>query len=412
MKKIFLFLVLLLAFAFMPNVYAKEANVTIKSIEKVDVTGKAKEVSEATISNGTLNFNLLFLDVGDSIKYKVVVENNDSEDYSLVINSDDEYVVYQVENGTVKKNATSEVTLIAKYNKEVPVEQKGQQITKTVKVNVSDKNGDIVNTVLSNPKTGQSMIFLLIILSVLIITLFVIKNKKVRTMILLLTAMFIPAGVSALNSLILTINSTYEIGDENIVYISDVSTYSSSIDNYTDAIIIGNELPSNITRYYSTTQAFDAWKNTTVEGVSVPFCLKLILSDNVVEEAYVIYAVTQDMVENNPYMVAGEYSLKIEKVYNYINNNFTCVNGTDSCVAEFYNNNVATIRTAYGNHDQLNFGNDDIYWSNSSLYIDPDSNGYLNFRVIIGEHRVGCSTDGDGKISIHYGEEASGGAVR
>jgi len=385
-KKLIIVIILLLGFMLMPNVYAKDANVTIKSIEKVGVTGKAEEVNEATISNGTLNFNLLFLEVGDSIKYKVVVENKDNEDYSLVINSNDEYVAYLVENNIIKKNATTEVTLTAKYNKELPVEQKGQQITKTVKVNVTDQKGNILN-----PKTGRNIVFIVLILLVLVISSLLIKNKKVKSFVLLLEIGLLPIGVSALNSLVLTISSTYEVADENIVYESDLRYYDNN-DNAHNYFYLGEQFPTDANKYLSPTQAMNAWVNNSLDRQIRPFYLKYKLSNNIIEESYIGFE-----LNGKTYSLRGYGSSSM------------C-----SYDSQYYNQNKETLFEAFGTdncHEDLDWddGYKTFYCNNSDehIFINNAGDVYIEDNKMVdgGFYSCDINCNGESYCSLNYPEE-------
>ena len=115
-----------------------------------------------------------FEKLNDYITYKLLVENKDKEDYNLVTNLDDEYVKYDFSTKNIKKNTTTEVVITAKYVKELPDNLKNQQINKVIKLNITDKNGNILN-----PKTGQNFyIIIALILIVGLVTILVIKKKK------------------------------------------------------------------------------------------------------------------------------------------------------------------------------------------------------------------------------------------
>ncbi len=407
MKKISLFLVFVLSFMLMPiSIFAMESNVVIEGISKVSVEGSAEEKAEASIEGTSLNLNLLFHDVGDSVTYKLTVNNKDNKDYNLAIDSDDEYVSYLVENSVVKANGTTDVVITAKYSKQVPVDQKGKEISKVVKVKVSDEKGNVVSKVLSNPKTGQSMFLVLALLvGIILITVLVVRNKKVKALVLILSIMLLPFGVFALENLVLTINATYVIVDDGIVYTSDLVIHNSFTGIADKEIVLGEAIPNNITRYFTAKDAMDAWKNKTSDGNSRPFCLKLVLDNDVVVESYIVFDVTEEMVANNPGMVTGEYTLKVEKVFDEVSD--MCVNGTDPCSSLQYNGNLGIIRGAFGNNYMKNWGDDDIYWSVSNLFVDPDSNGYISVGDNSGddESNYYCHTSGNGIIGCYSANE-------
>ena len=213
MKKMNNIILALLILLLPIGVFAKDANVTIESITKEETTGNAQEIIPVSFSGTNINLNLKFEEVGDSIKYKIVFNSRDNEDYQLTLDQPDEYVIYTLSSNVIKKSTTTEIILTAKYNKEMPVDQRGQAISKVVKVNIKDNNEKVLN-----PKTGQSIVFILVALLVLVISLYAIKTKKVQTLIIAAVLLLIPASVFALNNLILTINTTYEIEEPSLEY--------------------------------------------------------------------------------------------------------------------------------------------------------------------------------------------------
>ena len=178
-----------------------------------------------------------FEKLNDYITYKLLVENKDKEDYNLVTNLDDEYVKYDFSTKNIKKNTTTEVVITAKYVKELPDNLKNQQINKVIKLNITDKNGNILN-----PKTGQNFyIIIALILIVGLVTILVIKKKKSKELgFIALILLLVPVTVLATKELSITINSTYEIKDVSGLRYKgikldserDMNILKSKIDNF------------------------------------------------------------------------------------------------------------------------------------------------------------------------------------
>ncbi len=248
MKNKTLLFIMLLAICVIPmGVNAKDLNVTLKSIEFVEKGGNASQVSDPSIDGLNINLNMRFEKLNDYITYKLLVENKDKEDYNLVTNLDDEYVKYEFSTTNIKKNTTTEIKITAKYVKELPDNLKDQQITKVIKLSISDKNGNILN-----PKTGQNFyIIIALLLIVGLITIFVIKKKKSKELgFIALILLLVPVSVLSAKDLSITINSTYEIKDisglryKGIKLDSerDMNILKSKIDNF---CLIDNNVENN-----------------------------------------------------------------------------------------------------------------------------------------------------------------------
>lgn len=211
MKNKILLFIMLLAVCIIPmGVNAKDLNVTLKSIAFVEKGGNATQVIDPSIDGYNINLNMKFEKLNDYITYKLVIENKDNEDYYLVLDVSDEYVKYDLSTISIKKNATTEVQITAKYTKELPAELKDQQLNKVVKLNITDKKGNVLN-----PKTGQSIYLIIALLLVIGATILVVLKKKQKKNVglIVLAILLVPVSVLAANDLSITINSTYEIKD-------------------------------------------------------------------------------------------------------------------------------------------------------------------------------------------------------
>ena len=103
-KKVLLLLLLLI----LPiSVYAKEANLELKNIEKIEASSDAVEVSPPTIENSTLSYNLKFTNTNEFIKYKLEIINHDDIDYEIDLKSDDDYLSYEISEKEIGANKTT-----------------------------------------------------------------------------------------------------------------------------------------------------------------------------------------------------------------------------------------------------------------------------------------------------------------
>ena len=89
MKKLLLAILLLLIFIpFYVNAETCDTDkITISSITVESKSDNVEELEEAKASDKNINLNLSMSNLGDNIKYKIVVKNDSNEDYELDKNS-------------------------------------------------------------------------------------------------------------------------------------------------------------------------------------------------------------------------------------------------------------------------------------------------------------------------------------
>lgn len=124
-KKLFLFILLVTIFSYI-DIQAKVADVSIKSIEMIEKKGNVEVIDAVTFDNLNINYNLLFRQVNDSVKYKITIDNNGQED--VYINnkgqiSESEYITYDYiwddNQNVIKANSEKTFTLSVTYKKPV-----------------------------------------------------------------------------------------------------------------------------------------------------------------------------------------------------------------------------------------------------------------------------------------------------
>lgn len=232
MKKIkYLLFTLLMGFAMITNVYAKES-IEIKSITLDTKSENTVVNSEPTFSGLEMNYDLTFKQVNDFAKYKIVIENNTNKDYKVSEDksfSISEYVTYKYESAqTIKANETSTLFVIITYNKEVDttllVEGKYKETNKAV-LQMTDEN----NVPAENPKTGASNAILILLLTGVLsvcIVIMINRQQKSITLVILLALCLVPMITKAIEELKLTINVSVEIQKvEETPVVPDVPKY-------------------------------------------------------------------------------------------------------------------------------------------------------------------------------------------
>ena len=260
MKKI-KYLVLLIALLLFPSIVNAEGNIAITKIVKKDITGYAYELNPPTFSGLTVNYDLSFHSVGDSVTYIATVQNSDKESYKIENKnsfSPSGYMTYEFKfsdnTNTIKANETKDMYITIKYNKEVPIdklvngEYKEQNQMDLILVN---SNGQILN-----PNTSSTILFILLIGIILLVSIITFKKHKKISVLLLTIALLIPITTYALKEIKITLNTQVVIEKDLKFCIyepQEPGTYnlSESIEpprmyfNYTEGETLENWLNNN-----------------------------------------------------------------------------------------------------------------------------------------------------------------------
>ena len=215
---------ILLFMMFIPFVVNAETcdtdKISISSIAIDNKSDKVEELDEATASGRSLNLNLSMSEVGDYIKYKIIVKNDSKKDYELdkiSLNLNSDYINYSFEtegnSNILKGNSSKNVTLKVEYKKEVPNNKfEGDSYNDNNTMKVQLFSGE---KVLKNPNTGvKSYILIMFILLLISGSIYVLLKKKSysKFMILIIgTTIIIPISVFALCKCDITVNSKVKI---------------------------------------------------------------------------------------------------------------------------------------------------------------------------------------------------------
>ena len=217
MKKIKYLVCLVVIMMFVSIVNVDAAGVSIKSVKLVDKIGKATELSNPVPNGLDIKFDLSFVNVGDTVKYEVVLNNPTNKEYEIDTDkqfSNSNYISYSYElkDKTNRIKANSEVTLyvIIKYEKSVPAEKlvNGQYIEN------NDMGINLLNE--ENPSTANNIIYLILILLGVIGFTFLSKNIKNKEYLIIFVALLlVPVTVFALEKLKLTVSTKITIDVES-----------------------------------------------------------------------------------------------------------------------------------------------------------------------------------------------------
>ena len=234
-RKILLFFsMIFVVFFSITNVYASDG-VTIKSIDLVDKSINTTEASKAKANGLSMDFDLKFKEVNDYAKYKIVVENKDSKDYKISVDSNFEnskYISYKYDNADVlKANSDTEFYVTVTYNKKLDE-------SNYVDGKYSEKNSAVLKLSdgVNNPKTFNNSWSLIILVVMCVTLIFLFKNKKNRGMnvLVLFSLLSVPLFVKAIDYLKITVNSNVVIekGYSVDYAIEHGFIKASEVDNY------------------------------------------------------------------------------------------------------------------------------------------------------------------------------------
>ena len=180
MKKILFILILLIPYI----IYAEydESKVTIESFTLVDTEGYGKELSNPTIDNNGISFNIQVSNKGDSVTYQLVIKNESGEDVELYNRSSaDDYVKYILISPTsdyvVKNGQENSFQIKAIYDSPISttlLQSNNYTNSYTYSLEVSNELGkqDIVHALadvpdtVDNPNTNATLNYVITIASI------------------------------------------------------------------------------------------------------------------------------------------------------------------------------------------------------------------------------------------------------
>lgn len=199
-------LVILLTFllSIVGNVYATEI-FSITSISEEEKSETA-EVNDLTFEGTAINSDIVFHKVGDYVKCKITIKNNEDKDYKIKAikdNNENSFVSYDYSenvNTLINANESADIYITIKYaNGNNDIENRFQNMNVDINITLGDpledynentvdetitinsKTGDSAdNTISENPKTGDYVIIYMILFGVSLIAIitFVILRKK------------------------------------------------------------------------------------------------------------------------------------------------------------------------------------------------------------------------------------------
>lgn len=261
MKKCLYFILFFIFFViFSQNVWAIDVKIT--SAEMVEKSDKTSIIEALSFEDLKLKFGVRFVDKGDYIKYKLIITNNDDEDYYLSLNDNDEqYFKYQlnINDNVIKANSDNELYFVLQYNNSVDIDDFDFEIYEkdiSIILPIVDKNGKPIYDDVSNPSTSYLGSLFLVLGGLVIISLglYMFKKKykfKGFIVYILFVSIISYNLVSALVEISLESNVRIEVITnrlyEQLLNISSESDDYTEIDDNIDESLLGdNKLKSLI----------------------------------------------------------------------------------------------------------------------------------------------------------------------
>ena len=252
MKK---YILVLFALILMCPIFANaQTGVTVKSIEKIteETSTSVEELTPPKAEGLTINVDVKFKNVNDKIKYKVVVENKDKEDYQL--NTGKEFnastyikYTYDFDNGSniLKANTTKTMYVTLTYAKEVPENEFKADGT------YEEKNDMAIGVLREedNPTTGrEEMVVIGVVLALIVVVGFVmVKNRQTKYLVITLGALLVLVPtVNALKEITITMNTKIVIEKE-----SEFCVYKKTPNNSLNGVTVRGqtELDTEVAYY-------------------------------------------------------------------------------------------------------------------------------------------------------------------
>jgi len=216
MKKLFLFLM------FIPFIVLAKGNddVYIDSISLIEKSDNVIEKEQASIDELKIGINISMSDVGDSIKYKVVLKNDSNIDYEISYsskNNETDYFKYDLvskdDSFVVKAKSSKEFELTIKYDKAILNKDFSDGIFKENQTMLIDLSNKGVNP---NTKAINILIISILLLISLILFLYFYKKYKKIEILSLIFLLLIPFAVKAYNKLEVILNCQIEVRKEMV----------------------------------------------------------------------------------------------------------------------------------------------------------------------------------------------------
>jgi len=339
------------------NVNPKE-NIYIASSELIEITPGVEEVSQPTIKDWNIKFNIKFSKVNQSIKYKLIVKNTSKKDYNVTIEptfNKSNYITYNYKysdkSNILKANTEKEMIITITYSKEVPTNKLHDG--KFIEDNLMYLN---VNDNLINPKTILQKysinIMLLIITELIAFYLLKTKNIKNSLKIFMFGLLLIPIATKAFDIIRLTIDSNVEIDtiSDKLLYRKLISNEASNKTYKTGISEITTKGNPNFDDYWTNDKGMYAM----ADDYGTSYYYRGDVKNNWVSFAGFLWQVIRVNGDNSVRLIYSDNEISIYSPFNSNNDSPKYIGymfgDTDATEDEaFINKNDSTIKKAIDN---------------------------------------------------------------
>ena len=235
MKKILMFIILLLPFYVYAEDSCSQDDIQIESITLDSTQGNIEQTSEPSTDNNSINLGLKTNVIDDNATYKIVIKNTSNQDYTFdksslstdYLNYD---ITYEDDSDIVKAGKSKTIYLKVHYATKPTTESLTNGVVTTQpKVTFNLQKDEEVKTVIeevvnaiTNPNTNDKvLIYLGILIISLILTIVLLrKYKKLRNTTMLLILFLITTQiVKAVCTCQLNINTELEVDAKEAIFL-------------------------------------------------------------------------------------------------------------------------------------------------------------------------------------------------
>ncbi|MBR6133606.1 MAG: BspA family leucine-rich repeat surface protein [Bacilli bacterium] len=236
MKKILLFIILLIPFYVYAEDSCSQDDIQIESITLDSTQGNIEQTSEPTNDNNSINLGLKANVIDDNAVYKVVIKNTSNQDYTFdksslstdYLNYD---ITYEDNSDIVKAGESKTIYLKVHYaTKPATTDLTNGVVTTQPKVTFNLQKEEEVKTIIeevvnaiTNPNTGDKVLIYLGLLIISLIITFILlrKYKKAKLTTMLITTFLITTQiVKAVCTCQLNINTELEIDAKEAIFLT------------------------------------------------------------------------------------------------------------------------------------------------------------------------------------------------
>ena len=339
------------------NINPKE-NIYIASSELIEITPGVEEVSQPTIKDWNIKFNIKFSKVNQSIKYKLIVKNTSKKDYNVTIEptfNKSNYITYNYKysdkSNILEANTEKEMIITITYSKEVPTNKLHDG--KFIEDNLMYIS---VNDNLINPKTiiqkYSINIMLLIITGLIAFYLLKTKNIKNSLKIFMFGLLLIPIATKAFDIIRLTIDSNVEIDtiSDKLLYRKLISNEASNKTYKTGISEITTKGNPNFDDYWTNDKGMYAM----ADDYGTSYYYRGDVKNNWVSFAGFLWQVIRVNGDNSVRLIYSDNEISIYSPFNSNNDSPKYIGymfgDTDATEDEaFINKNDSTIKKAIDN---------------------------------------------------------------